>query len=66
MARKSRKAATVVSKNAVTAEYRYKVAVYARLSHEKEETIERGTIENQVSFIREYIGRHDDMSVVET
>jgi DNA invertase Pin-like site-specific DNA recombinase len=66
MARKSRKAATVVSKNTVTVEYRYKVAVYARLSHEKEETIERGTIENQVSFIREYIGRHDDMSVVET
>lgn len=66
MARKSRKNGANVEMTAVSADYKYKVAVYARLSHEKEETLERGTIENQVSFIHDYVSRHDDMDIVET
>ena len=66
MARKSRKNVSDEKNTSVSADYKYKVAVYARLSQEKEETIERGTIDNQVSFIRDYVSRHDDMDIVET
>lgn len=65
MARKSRKDGANAETMAVSVDCKYKVAVYARLSHEKEETMERGTIENQVSFIRDYVSRHDDMDIVE-
>ena len=65
MARKSRKDGTNAETMTVSVDCKYKVAVYARLSHEKEETMERGTIENQVSFIRDYVSRHDDMDIVE-
>lgn len=38
-----------------------RAVVYARLSREKEDTMERGTIDNQVDFVRDYISHHDDM-----
>ena len=64
MGRKSRNTAKTRMDDYVSREY--KVAVYARLSKEKEETIERGTIENQISMVKDYIGRQHDMEVVDT
>ena len=64
MGRRSRNTAKTRMDDYVSREY--KVAVYARLSKEKEETIERGTIENQISMVKDYIGRQHDMEVVDT
>jgi DNA invertase Pin-like site-specific DNA recombinase len=65
MARKSRRAGTVSADYEKIDIYKYKVAVYARLSREREETIERGTIENQVEFVTDYVRQHDDMEIVD-
>ena len=63
MARKSR---TVSGEIRKAETIRWKAAVYARLSREKEETIERGTIENQIIMVRDYIIRQDDMEIYDT
>lgn len=41
----------------------YKTALYARLSAEREDTRERGTIQNQVNFIRHYVEQQKDMEI---
>ncbi len=41
----------------------YKTAVYARLSAERDDTRERGTLQNQVSYIRNYIEQQEDMEI---
>lgn len=43
----------------------YSTAVYARLSVETEEKIERGTINNQVEFLKNYIQLQEDLSLSE-
>ena len=43
----------------------YRVAIYARLSKEKEETIERGTIENQINMVRDFVCRQSDMEIAD-
>ena len=63
MARKSRKAEEMQSKTLQTVKAKYRVAVYARLSSEKEETLERGTIDNQVDFVRDYVNKQEDMEI---
>ena len=42
---------------------KFHAAVYARLSQERDDTIERGTIENQVSLIKDYIRKQTDMDI---
>lgn len=70
MARVSRKQGNgqVQDKAAVKAygKAKYKVAVYARLSVESEESLERGSIDNQVELVKSYIGRQEDMEIVDT
>lgn len=44
----------------------YKTALYARLSAEREDTRERGTIQNQVNFIRHYVEQQEDMEIYDT
>lgn len=65
MARKSRRAGVVPAKQDSIDVFKYKVAVYARLSREREDTIERGTIENQVEFVTEYVKQQEDMEIID-
>ena len=44
----------------------YKTALYARLSAEREDTRERGTIQNQINFIRHYVEQQEDMEIYDT
>lgn len=44
----------------------YKTALYARLSAEREDTRERGTIQNQIQFIRHYVEQQEDMEIYDT
>lgn len=44
----------------------YQTALYARLSAEREDTRERGTIQNQVNFIRHYVEQQEDMEIYDT
>lgn len=56
MARKSRK--TVAAVETASSEVKgYKTALYVRLSREDERKIESETVENQIEFLRDYIGR---------
>lgn len=44
----------------------YQTALYARLSAEREDTRERGTIQNQIQFIRHYVEQQEDMEIYDT
>ena len=60
MARKSRKESEVV---AASAEVKgYKTAIYVRLSREDERKVESETVENQIEFLKDYVGK--DASLV--
>ena len=61
MARKSRK--TVITPDTNIFQPICKAAAYVRLSIEKEQTLARGTIENQANFIKEYIARQENMEL---
>ncbi|MBR1442925.1 MAG: recombinase family protein, partial [Firmicutes bacterium] len=62
MARKSRN--HIVSQNSdIVKNSIYKTAVYARLSAEKDESIARGTIDNQVNYIKNYVMQQSDMEL---
>lgn len=64
MARKSRVQQPVPVRSAGKGDTKvYKTALYARLSAEREDTRERGTIHNQVSFIRHYVEQQEDMEI---
>jgi len=64
MARKSRVQQPVPVRSAGKGDTKvYKTALYARLSAEREDTKERGTIHNQVSFIRHYVEQQEDMEI---
>ena len=56
MARKSRKVA-VVEKQAVEIKG-YKTAIYVRLSREDERKVESESVENQIKFLKDYVGRN--------
>ena len=62
MARKSRKESAVV---AASAEVKgYKTAIYVRLSREDERKVESETVENQIEFLKDFVGK--DASLVLT
>ena len=65
MARKSRNAlnAVQITDKDMAPAKKYVTAVYARLSKEREDTRERGTIFNQISLIKNYIKEQDDMEI---
>lgn len=65
MARKSRNAlnAVQVTDKDMALAKKYQTAVYARLSKEREDTRDRGTIFNQISLIKNYIKEQDDMEI---
>lgn len=68
MARKSRKSIPeTVSSAAVQEEIKrpFRAGLYARISMETEETIERGTIETQVELMKNYVADTEDISVAE-
>ncbi|MBR1852113.1 MAG: recombinase family protein [Lachnospiraceae bacterium] len=65
MARKSRKQDNAQIKEKTSARAGYKAAIYARLSAEREDTLERGTIDNQVDFVRNYIEKQEDMDTAD-
>ena len=68
MARKSRKSIPeTVSSAAVQEEIKrpFRAGLYARISTETEETIERGTIETQVELMKNYVADTEDISVAE-
>jgi DNA invertase Pin-like site-specific DNA recombinase len=68
MARKSRKNQFVQEITALTENEKkvlFKAGLYARLSHEKEENIERGTIETQMELMKNFVKDHDDIVVAE-
>ena len=68
MARKSRKSIPeTVSGAAVQEEIKrpFRAGLYARISMETEETIERGTIETQVELMKNYVADTEDISVAE-
>lgn len=44
-------------------EKKYQTAIYARLSKEREDTRERGTIQNQVNLIKNYVKEQTDMEI---
>ena len=44
----------------------YRTVLYARLSAEREDTRERGTIHNQINFIRYYVEQQEDMEIYDT
>lgn len=67
MARKSRVQQPVPARSAGKGDTKvYKTALYARLSAEREDTRERGTIHNQVSFIHHYVEQQEDMEIYDT
>ena len=66
MARRSRTAAEAITETAKGKTYsKYHVAIYARLSKEKEETIDRGTIENQINMVKDFVCRQSDMEIAD-
>ena len=67
MARKSRVQKPVPVRSAGTGGTKvYQTALYARLSAEREDTRERGTIQNQIRFIRHYVEQQEDMEIYDT
>lgn len=64
MARKSRKAVDV-AKNAAAEVKGYKTALYVRLSREDERKVESDTVENQIEFLKDYIGRDPSLVLVD-
>lgn len=67
MARKSRVQKPVPVRSAGKGNTKvYQTALYARLSAEREDTRERGTIQNQVQFIRHYVEQQEDMEIYDT
>ena len=68
MARKSRKnIPEVVSSATVQTEVSrpFRAGLYARISMETEETLERGTIETQVELMKNFVADTEDISVAE-
>ena len=62
MARKSRKNVMLQENTALPDKEKkvlFKAGLYARLSHEKEENIERGTIETQMELMKNYVKDHE-------
>lgn len=67
MARKSRVGQPAPVRSARKSDRKvYKTALYARLSAEREDTRERGTIQNQIHFIRHYVEQQEDMEIYDT
>lgn len=67
MARKSRVQQPAPVQSAGNSDRKiYKTALYARLSAEREDTRERGTIQNQIQFIRHYVEQQEDMEIYDT
>lgn len=67
MARKSRVGQPAPVQSAGKSDRKvYKTALYARLSAEREDTRERGTIQNQIHFIRHYVEQQEDMEIYDT
>lgn len=67
MARKSRVQQPAPVRSAGNSDRKvYKTALYARLSAEREDTRERGTIQNQIHFIRHYVEQQEDMEIYDT
>lgn len=67
MARKSRMRQPAPVRSAGKSDMKvYKTALYARLSAEREDTRERGTIQNQINFIRHYVEQQEDMEIYDT
>lgn len=67
MARKSRMRQLAPVRSAGKSDRKvYKTALYARLSAEREDTRERGTIQNQINFIRHYVEQQEDMEIYDT
>ncbi|MCR5739813.1 MAG: recombinase family protein [Lachnospiraceae bacterium] len=64
MARKSRKA-VFVAENAAAEVKGYKTALYVRLSREDERKIESDTVENQIEFLKDYIGKDPSLVLVD-
>lgn len=68
MARKSRKNVMLQENTAIPDKEKkvlFKAGLYARLSHEKEENIERGTIETQMELMKNYVKDHEDIVIEE-
>lgn len=68
MARKSRKNVIPQESTALPDKEKkvlFKAGLYARLSHEKEENIERGTIETQMELMKNYVKDHEDIVIEE-
>ena len=68
MARKSRKNMMPLEATALPDKEKkvlFKAGLYARLSHEKEENIERGTIETQMELMKNYVKDHEDIVIEE-
>ena len=68
MARKSRKNMMLLEATALPDKEKkvlFKAGLYARLSHEKEENIERGTIETQMELMKNYVKDHEDIVIEE-
>ena len=67
MARKSRVQQPAPVRSAGKSDRKvYQTALYARLSAECEDTRERGTIQNQIHFIRHYVEQQEDMEIYDT
>ena len=68
MARKSRKNMMPQETTALSDKEKkvlFKAGLYARLSHETEENIERGTIETQMELMKNYVKDHEDIVIEE-
>ena len=68
MARKSRKNMMPLEATALPDKEKkvlFKAGLYARLSHETEENIERGTIETQMELMKNYVKDHEDIVIEE-
>ena len=68
MARKSRKNMMLQENTALPDKEKkvlFKAGLYARLSHEKEENIERGRIETQMELMKNYVKDHEDIVIEE-
>ena len=68
MARKSRKNVIPQESTALPDKEKkvlFKAGLYARLSHEKEENIERGTIETKMELMKNYVKDHGDIVIEE-
>ena len=64
MARKSRKetAAVAAASNEVKG---YKTAIYVRLSREDERKVESDTVENQIAFLKDFVGKDASLVLVD-